>query len=45
MKNRVVRVFFIGLITLSVGLMAEPLEKMALINQAKKEVGEISPLL
>ncbi|UPT78249.1 sulfurtransferase [Sulfurovum sp. XGS-02] len=43
MKNTLVKLLFIGVVITSTSLVAAPLSKMDLINQAKKEVGEITP--
>lgn len=43
MKKALVRILLTGALVASSSLMAEPLDKMGLINQAKKEVGEVTP--
>lgn len=43
MKNTLVKLLLTGALIASSSLMAEPLSKMDLINQAKKEVGEVTP--
>lgn len=43
MKNTLVKLLLTGVLIVSSSLMAEPLSKMDLINQAKKEVGEVTP--
>ena len=43
MKNILVKVLLTGALITSSSLMAQPLNKMDLINQAKKEVGEMTP--
>jgi rhodanese-related sulfurtransferase len=43
MKKTLVKLLFAGALIASSSLMAESLSKMDLINQAKKEVGEVTP--
>jgi rhodanese-related sulfurtransferase len=43
MKDRVLKVVFIGILASSTLVMAKEMSKMDLINEAKKEVGEITP--
>ncbi|MDM5270846.1 rhodanese-like domain-containing protein [Sulfurovum sp. zt1-1] len=43
MKNTLVKLLLAWALIASSSLMAEPLSKMDLINQAKKEVGEVTP--
>ncbi|ADN09940.1 rhodanese-like domain-containing protein [Sulfurimonas autotrophica] len=43
MKNTLTKLFIVGALVVSSSLIAKPLSKMDLINQAKKEVGEVTP--
>jgi len=43
MKKSLIKLLLTGALFASSCLMAEPLNKMDLINQAKKEVGEVTP--
>jgi len=43
MKKSLIRILLIGALVASTSLTAKPLDKMGLIKQAKKNVGEVTP--
>ena len=43
MKKSLVKLLVVGVLVASSSVMAKSLSKMDLINQAKKEVGEVTP--
>lgn len=43
MKNTLIKLFIVGTLVVTSNVMAQSLSKMDLINQAKKEVGEVTP--